>query len=105
MELLENLKTANIEGLKSVIELLKKDFYEEYHYVSCVYQEETGEDLELEKELGNILEEAKNLKIITEFKVEFEYGFDSPGYKNSFLAYSFTDGTDLVLGTILLETY
>lgn len=105
MELLENLKTDDIEGLKSVVELLKKDFYEEDHYVSCVYQEETGEDLELEKELGNILEEAKNLKIITEFKVEFEDGFDSPGYENSFLAYSFTDGTDLVLGTILLEAY
>lgn len=105
MELLENLKTADIEGLKSVIELLKKDFYEEDHYVSSVYQEEIGEDLELQKELGNILEEAKNLKIITKFKVEFEDGFDSPGYENSFLAYSFTDGKDLVLGTILLESY
>ena len=29
MELLENLKTYDIEGLKSVIELLKKDFYED----------------------------------------------------------------------------
>ncbi len=66
---------------------------------------ETDEELELEKELENILEEAKNLKIITNFKVEFEEGFDSPGYENSFLAYSFTDGTDLVLGTILLEYY
>lgn len=105
MELLENLKTYDIEGLKSVIELLKKDFYEEDHYVSSVYQEEIGEDLELEKELENILEEAKNLKIITSFKVETEDGFDSPGYENSFLAYSFTNGTDLVLGTILLEAY
>lgn len=101
MELLENLKTDDIEGLKSVIELIKKDFYEEDHYVSYVIEKE----IELEKELENILEEAKNLKIITNFKVEFEEGFDSPGYENSFLAYSFTDGTDLVLGTILLEHY
>lgn len=105
MELLENLKTDDIEGLKSVVELLKKDFYEEDHYVSYIYNEETNEELELKEELESILEEAKNLKIITNFKVEFEEGFDSPGYENSFLAYSFTDGTDLVLGTILLESY
>lgn len=105
MELLEKMKTDNIEGLKSVIELLKKDFYEEDHYVPYGYNEKTGEDVELEEELKNILEEAKDLKIITNFKVEFEDGFDSPGYENSFLAYSFTDGTDLVLGTILLEAY
>ena len=84
---------------------MKKDFYEEDHYVSYVYNEETEEEVGLEEKLENILEEAKNLKIITEFKVEFEDGFDSPGYENSFLAYSFTDGTDLVLGTILLEAY
>ena len=105
MELLEKIKTADIEGLKSVIELIKKDFYEEDHYVSYVYNKETEKEIELEKELENILEEAKNLKIITNFQVEFEEGFDSPGYENSFLAYSFTDGTDLVLGTILLEAY
>ena len=85
--------------------MLKKDFYEDDHYVSYIYNEETNKELELKEELESILEEAKNLKIITNFQVESEDGFDSPGYENSFLAYSFTDGTDLVLGTILLESY
>ena len=53
----------------------------------------------MDEEIKSALEE-KGIQ----FKVEFEYGFSSPGYDNDFLAIAWIEADDtLELTTVLLE--
>lgn len=84
---------------KLIEEIIEKYYREDGEYYSRDCEDESGNDLEMDEEIKSALEE-KGIQ----FKVEFEYGFSSPGYDNDFLAIAWieADGT-LELTTVLLE--
>lgn len=84
---------------KLIEEIIEKYYREDGEYYSRDREDESGNDLEMDEEIKSTLEE-KGIQ----FKVEFEYGFSSPGYDNDFLAIAWieADGT-LELTTVLLE--
>ena len=84
---------------KMIEEIIEKYYREDGEYYSRDREDESGNDLEMDEEIKSALEE-KGIQ----FKVEFEYGFSSPGYDNDFLAIAWieADGT-LELTTVLLE--
>lgn len=77
---------------KMIEEIIEKYYREDGEYYSRDREDESGNDLEMDEEIKSALEE-KGIQ----FKVEFEYGFSSPGYDNDFLAIAWH------LGRFLLE--
>lgn len=84
---------------KIIEEIIEKYYRESDEYYSRYREDEDGNDFEMDEEIKSALEE-KGIQ----FKIEFEYGFSSPGYDNNFLAIAWieADGT-LELTTVLLE--
>lgn len=84
---------------KIIEEIIEKYYRESDEYYSRYREDEDGNDFEMDEEIKSALEE-KGIQ----FKIEFKYGFSSPGYDNDFLAIAWIeeDGT-LELTTVLLE--
>lgn len=86
---------------KEIEEIIEKYFdNEEEYYSSMQYDEEENEFL-IKEELKEYCEK-NNMK----YELTIDYGFDSPGYENEFLALAYLDENNtLQLETVVLECF
>lgn len=82
-----------------IINEIKEKYYNEgEEYYSGYRYDNEDKEFEMEEEIHKALEK-KGIK----HAIEKEYGFDSPGYSNDFLAIAYIENGELGLETILLE--
>lgn len=89
-----------IEQIKIELDdILEQYFVEDGEYYIGERTTEDGSYTSLKEEISEFLDQHQVLYEISE-----EYGFDSPGYSNSFLAVAYVDEAELGLFTVIIES-